>query len=143
MADYGVPLGLDGDGAVIGRLSDLYGRKPFLMGGIVVFLVGSALSGAAGSMEELIGYRVVQGFGAGLIMANAFTILGDLFAPADRARWMGLFAGTFALANVVGPLAAGSLRTTRRGDGCSISIYRSVRSPCWRCHGSCRGSARR
>ena len=92
---------------VVGKLSDVYGRKPFIVAGIVIFVAGSALAGASGSMWELIGFRTVQGLGAGLIMANAFTSLGDYFAPAERGRWMGLLAGTFALASVLGPLLGG------------------------------------
>lgn len=92
---------------VVGKLSDVYGRKPFIVAGIVIFVAGSALAGASGSMWELIGFRTVQGLGAGLIMANAFTSLGDYFAPADHGRWMGLVAGTFALASVSEPLLGG------------------------------------
>lgn len=92
---------------VVGRLSDIYGRKPFMVGGLVVFLAGSAMVGTSGSMTELILFRAFQGLGAGVVMANAFTILGDLFAPAERARWMGIVAGVFALASVIGPLLGG------------------------------------
>ena len=94
---------------VVGRLSDMYGRKPFLLIGIVVFLIGSALAGVSGTMSELIGFRAIQGLGAGLIMANAFAVLGDLFSPAERGRWIGLFAAVWALASVVGPLAGGTI----------------------------------
>ncbi len=94
---------------IIGKMSDIYGRKPFLLIGIVLFLIGSALCGASGSMWELIGFRLLQGFGAAFIMANAFTVMGDYFAPSERARWAGIIAGTFATASIAGPLAGGVL----------------------------------
>ncbi len=94
---------------VVGKLSDLYGRKPFMLAGIVVFAVGSWLCGAAGDMTWLIIFRVIQGAGAGLIMTTAFTSVGDLFAPKERGRWIGLFAATFGMASIIGPLAGGAL----------------------------------
>ena len=94
---------------IIGKMSDIYGRKPFLLIGIVLFLIGSALCGASGSMWELIGFRLLQGFGAAFIMANAFTVMGDYFAPSERARWAGIIAGTFATASIAGPLIGGVL----------------------------------
>ncbi|MDE2745961.1 MAG: DHA2 family efflux MFS transporter permease subunit [Chloroflexota bacterium] len=94
---------------IIGKLSDAHGRKPYLLAGIVIFLIASALCGASGSMWELIGFRLLQGFGAAFIMANAFTTMGDYFAPAERGRWAGIIAGTFALASIIGPLAGGVL----------------------------------
>ncbi len=94
---------------VVGKLSDLYGRKPFILAGIVIFVVGSWLCGAAGDMIWLIIFRAIQGVGAGLIMTTAFTSVGDLFAPKDRGRWIGLFAATFGLASIIGPLAGGAL----------------------------------
>ncbi len=94
---------------VVGKLSDLYGRKPFILAGIVIFVAGSWLCGAAGDMIWLIAFRAIQGVGAGLIMTTAFTSVGDLFAPKDRGRWIGLFAATFGLASIVGPLAGGAL----------------------------------
>ena len=94
---------------VVGKLSDLYGRKPFILAGIIIFVVGSWLCGAAGDMITLIAFRAVQGAGAGLIMTTAFTSVGDLFAPKERGRWIGLFAATFGLASIVGPLAGGAL----------------------------------
>ncbi|MCI0832729.1 MAG: MFS transporter, partial [Chloroflexi bacterium] len=83
---------------IVGRLSDMYGRKPFFMLGIVLLLLGSALAGSSQTIEQLIAFRVIQGFGAGMIMAIAFTIVGDVFPPAERGRWMGLMAGVFAAA---------------------------------------------
>lgn len=94
---------------VVGKLSDLYGRKPFILAGIVIFVVGSWLCGAAGDMVWLIAFRAIQGIGAGLIMTTAFTSVGDLFAPKERGRWIGLFAATFGLASIIGPLAGGAL----------------------------------
>lgn len=94
---------------IVGKVSDVYGRKPLILLGIVVFVVGSWLSGMSGSMSQLIAFRAVQGLGAGFVMTTAFTSVGDLFSPRDRGRWMGLFTGTFGLASIIGPLVGGTL----------------------------------
>jgi EmrB/QacA subfamily drug resistance transporter len=92
---------------IVGKLSDQFGRKWFLVGGIVVFLTGSALSGAATSMEQLIAFRALQGLGGGALMSLVFTSVGDIFSPAERARWQGLFTAVFGLASVIGPAVGG------------------------------------
>lgn len=92
---------------IVGKLGDQFGRKWFLIVGVAVFLTGSALSGASQSINQLIIFRGLQGLGAGVLMSQVFTIIGDIFVPAERARWQGLFAGVFALASVVGPTAGG------------------------------------
>lgn len=92
---------------IVGKLSDLFGRKWFIAVGIVIFLAGSALSGASTTMTQLILFRGLQGIGAGMIMSLVFTLIGDIFMPAERAKWQGLFSGVFALASVIGPAAGG------------------------------------
>ena len=93
--------------AVVGRLSDLFGRKPFFLMGVTILVLGSALAGMSQSMTQLIIFRGVQGFGAGMIMATAWAIIGDVFPPAERARWTGVMTGVFAVASVIGPLLGG------------------------------------
>ena len=73
-----------------GKLSDMYGRRLLLLVGVTVFTIGSFLSGHAGTMEQLIAWRALQGIGGGIITANAFTIIGDLFSPRERGKWQGL-----------------------------------------------------
>ena len=93
---------------VIGKLGDIYGRKWFIVAGIFVFLIGSALCGAAWGMTELILFRGVQGLGAGMIFANIFTSVADIFPdPARRAKFQGIFFGVFALSSVIGPTMGG------------------------------------
>ena len=92
---------------IIGKLSDQFGRKWFLVAGVAIFLVGSVLSGTSNSMTQLILFRGIQGIGAGFIFALVFTLIGDIFTPAERARWQGLFSGVFALASVIGPSLGG------------------------------------
>ncbi|MGH9201950.1 MAG: MFS transporter, partial [Vicinamibacterales bacterium] len=94
---------------VVGKLTDIYGRKPFYMAGILILILGSALSGSSQNVEQLIAFRVIQGLGAGMIMGIAFAILGDVFTPAERGRWAGLMSGVFASASVLGPLIGGTL----------------------------------
>ncbi|MGH2486905.1 MAG: DHA2 family efflux MFS transporter permease subunit [Ktedonobacterales bacterium] len=92
---------------VIGKLSDQFGRKWFLVAGVAIFLIGSMLSGTSNSMTQLIAFRGLQGIGAGFIFALVFTLIGDIFTPAERARWQGLFSAVFALASVIGPSLGG------------------------------------
>lgn len=100
---------------IFAKLSDMYGRKRFLLGGNILFVVASALCGAAGEiphlpgdgMTQLIVFRGIQGIGAGMAVALMFTIIGDIFAPADRAKYQGLFAAVYGLASIVGPTIGG------------------------------------
>jgi EmrB/QacA subfamily drug resistance transporter len=90
-----------------GKVGDLYGRKSIFMSSIVVFLVGSALSGMSQNMGELIGFRALQGLGAGGLIVGVMAIIGDLVPPRERGRYQGFMASVMAVAMVAGPLAGG------------------------------------
>lgn len=92
---------------VFGKLADLYGRKPVLLVGIAVFLLGSALCGFAWSIPSLIAFRLVQGIGAGAIQPVALTVVGDLYSVQERARIQGYLASVWGVSSVLGPLAGG------------------------------------
>jgi EmrB/QacA subfamily drug resistance transporter len=92
-----------------GRLSDLYGRRPTYLTGLTIFLLGSALSGLSSTMGELIGFRMLQGLGAGSLITIGMTIIGDLFRLERRARMQGYIAGVWGVASLIGPLLGGLL----------------------------------
>ena len=94
---------------LVGKLGDVFGRKLFLIGGIIVFMVASAACGGAPTMTSLIWFRAVQGLGGGMIFASVFASLGDIFSPAERGKYIGLFTGTFSLASIIGPTVGGLL----------------------------------
>lgn len=94
---------------IAGKLSDMFGRRLLLLIGVTIFGVGSLLSGMAGDINQLIVWRAVQGIGGGIITANAFTIIGDLFAARERGRWQGMIGAVFGVSSVVGPLLGGFL----------------------------------
>lgn len=90
-----------------GKLSDIYGRRTFFLFGMIVFLIGSALSGMAQSMTQLILFRAIQGIGGGALFPIAIAIIGDLFPPAERGKWQGLFAAVFGFSAIIGPSLGG------------------------------------
>ena len=92
---------------IYGKLSDLFGRKPIFLFGIVIFLIGSALSGAAQSMNQLIAFRAFQGLGAGALMPIAIAVVGDLFTPRERGKWQGITGGVWGLSAIIGPTLGG------------------------------------
>jgi EmrB/QacA subfamily drug resistance transporter len=94
---------------IYGKLGDMYGRKPVFQAAILIFLAGSMLSGLSQTMIELIGFRAVQGIGAGGLMVGAQAIIADIVPPRDRGRYMGLIGSVFAVASVAGPLLGGFL----------------------------------
>ncbi|HVO39185.1 MAG TPA: MDR family MFS transporter [Spirochaetia bacterium] len=94
---------------IYGKLSDLYGRKIIVLTGVILFLAGSVLSGQSRSMTELIVFRALQGLGAAGIFSMAFTVIADLFPPAERGRYSGLFGAVFGTSSIAGPLLGGFL----------------------------------
>ena len=90
-----------------GKIGDLYGRKNIFLTSIVIFLAGSAMAGMSQTMGQLIGFRALQGLGAGGLLVGAMAIIGDLVPPRERGRYQGLMAGIMALAMIAGPLAGG------------------------------------
>ena len=92
---------------VVGKLADIYGRKIFYLGGMILFVGGSMLCGIAQSMPQLIAFRAIQGIGGGMLMPIAFTIIGDVFPGEQRAKMQGLFGGVWGLASIFGPKLGG------------------------------------
>ena len=94
---------------IAGKLSDIFGRRTVLLVGVAIFVAGSLMGGMSPNVVSLVLWRAFQGIGAGIITANAFTIVGDLFAARERGRWQGIIGAVFGLSSVVGPLLGGFL----------------------------------
>jgi EmrB/QacA subfamily drug resistance transporter len=97
---------------IVGKLTDMYGRKSFFIGGIIIFLAGSVLAGLSQTMNQLIVFRGIQGLGGGIMMANAFVSIGDLFPPSERGKYQGFVAAVFGFSSVIGPTMGGFITDT-------------------------------
>ncbi|MCI1778271.1 MAG: DHA2 family efflux MFS transporter permease subunit [Paenibacillus lautus] len=94
---------------LVGKLSDMFGRKPFILIGILFFMLGAFLTGTSTDVYQFIIYRGIQGIGAGIIQSTAFMSVGDLFPPRERGKWMGLMTAVFGFSSVLGPTLGGYL----------------------------------
>src|SRR5260370_10884878 len=94
---------------IAGKLGAPFGRKPFLIVGMIGFVAASALCGVAQDMTQLIVFRIVQGLFGGMLFASAFTVLGDISTPAERARIQGLFGAVFRLSSIIGTIVVALL----------------------------------
>ena len=94
---------------IVGRLSDIFGRRLFLLMGMAVFSTGSILLGFSGSMDQVVAFRAVQGVGGGTIMTSCYVAVADLFRPKDRGRFHGLLSAVYGVSFVAGPVLGGSL----------------------------------
>jgi EmrB/QacA subfamily drug resistance transporter len=99
-------------GPIYGKLSDQFGRRPMMMFGVSLFLIGSLLCGLSQEMWQLIVFRGIQGLGAGAIFPIALAVIGDLFSPRERGKYQGLFGAVFGLASILGPALGGFLTDT-------------------------------
>ena len=97
---------------LFGKLSDIYGRKHILIEGIIIFVVTSVLCGFATNMFELILFRGLQGIGGGILISLPFMVVGEIFSPRERAKYMGILASVFGLADVLGPIIGGLITDT-------------------------------
>lgn len=92
---------------LVGKMSDIYGRKPFIIIGLIVFIIGSFLAGTSTNIFQLIVYRGIQGAGSGVIMSTSFIAVGDLYSPRERGKWQGIMSGIFGLSSILGPVLGG------------------------------------
>ncbi len=97
---------------IVGKLTDMYGRKYFYLGGIAIYTLASLLSGLSTTMNQLIIFRALAGIGGGAMMSNAITVIGDLFPPAERGKYQGFTSGVFGVSSVLGPTLGGFLTDT-------------------------------
>jgi EmrB/QacA subfamily drug resistance transporter len=97
---------------ITGRLTDIFGRKWFYTAGIIIFVLGSLLSGTSRTLTELIAFRAFQGVGAGVMIACAFAVIGDLFPPSERGKYQGFISGIFGLSSIIGPTLGGYITDT-------------------------------
>jgi EmrB/QacA subfamily drug resistance transporter len=97
---------------IIGKLTDIYGRKPFYLAGLIIFILASVLCGLSNTITQIIIFRGVQGIGAGAMMANAFTVIGDLFPPAVRGKYQGMMSAVYGISSIVGPTLGGFVTDT-------------------------------
>ena len=99
-------------GPIYGKLSDLFGRRPVLLFAVAVFLGGSLFAGFSHEMWQLVGFRAVQGLGAGALFPIALAVIGDLFEPAERGKYQGLVGAVFGLSSLIGPAIGGVITDT-------------------------------